>query len=172
MLPEGGGGGASPVSEEAAARRSKRQLRIKRFTMPSGGLGARISPCRQSSRAAVSPIGHGGNFEGHGRACKRCRWRRISKTAAIRWSTLRNGRATGCSASAIPFGGIMFEGLFQPMHLLVIFFIALLVFGPKKLPELGKGLGDGIRALKEGMKDNKEEAKAEVKPENKPENKA
>ena len=48
----------------------------------------------------------------------------------------------------------MFEGLFQPMHLLVIFFIALLVFGPKKLPELGKGLGEGIRALKEGMKDH------------------
>jgi sec-independent protein translocase protein TatA len=48
----------------------------------------------------------------------------------------------------------MFEGLFQPMHLLVIFAIALLVFGPKKLPELGKGLGEGIRALKEGMKDN------------------
>lgn len=47
----------------------------------------------------------------------------------------------------------MFEGLFQPMHLLIIFFIALLVFGPKKLPELGKGLGEGIRALKEGMKD-------------------
>jgi sec-independent protein translocase protein TatA len=47
----------------------------------------------------------------------------------------------------------MFEGLFQPMHLLVIFFIALLVFGPKKLPELGKGIGEGIRALKEGMKD-------------------
>ena len=54
----------------------------------------------------------------------------------------------------------MFEGLFQPMHLLVIFFIALLVFGPKKLPELGKGLGEGIRALKEGMKDHSaEEAK-------------
>ena len=48
----------------------------------------------------------------------------------------------------------MLEGLFQPMHLLVIFFIALLVFGPKKLPELGKGLGEGIRALKEGMKDH------------------
>jgi sec-independent protein translocase protein TatA len=47
----------------------------------------------------------------------------------------------------------MIEGLFQPMHLLVIFAIALLVFGPKKLPELGKGIGDGIRALKEGMKD-------------------
>jgi sec-independent protein translocase protein TatA len=47
----------------------------------------------------------------------------------------------------------MFEGLFQPMHLLVIFAIALLVFGPKKLPELGKGLGEGIRSLKEGMKE-------------------
>jgi sec-independent protein translocase protein TatA len=47
----------------------------------------------------------------------------------------------------------MLEGLFQPMHLLVIFFIALLVFGPKKLPELGKGIGEGIRALKEGMKE-------------------
>jgi sec-independent protein translocase protein TatA len=47
----------------------------------------------------------------------------------------------------------MFEGLFQPTHLIIIFAIALLVFGPKKLPELGKGLGEGIRALKEGMKD-------------------
>jgi sec-independent protein translocase protein TatA len=46
----------------------------------------------------------------------------------------------------------MFEGLFQPMHLLVIGFIALLIFGPKKLPELGKGLGDGIRAFKDGVK--------------------
>lgn len=43
------------------------------------------------------------------------------------------------------------------MHLLVIFFIALLVFGPKKLPELGKGIGEGIRALKEGMKDSTSE---------------
>jgi sec-independent protein translocase protein TatA len=63
----------------------------------------------------------------------------------------------------------MLEGLFQPMHLLVIFFIALLVFGPKKLPELGKGLGEGIRALKDGMKDN--DSKSEIKPEIKPENK-
>jgi sec-independent protein translocase protein TatA len=47
----------------------------------------------------------------------------------------------------------MLDGLFQPMHLLVIFFIALLVFGPKKLPELGKGIGEGIRALKNGMKE-------------------
>lgn len=45
----------------------------------------------------------------------------------------------------------MLDGLFQPMHLLVILFIALLVFGPKKLPELGKGLGEGIRGFKDAM---------------------
>ena len=45
------------------------------------------------------------------------------------------------------------EGLFQPTHLLLIFAIALLIFGPKKLPELGKGIGEGFRALKDGMKD-------------------
>jgi TatA/E family protein of Tat protein translocase len=32
----------------------------------------------------------------------------------------------------------MFEGVFQQLHLLVILGIAVLVFGPKKLPELGK----------------------------------
>jgi sec-independent protein translocase protein TatA len=54
----------------------------------------------------------------------------------------------------------MFEGLFQPMHLLVILGIALLVFGPKKLPELGKGLGDGIRGFRSAMKDAEDKAQA------------
>jgi len=39
------------------------------------------------------------------------------------------------------------------MHLLVIFGIALLVFGPRKLPELGKGIGEGIRGFKAAIKD-------------------
>jgi sec-independent protein translocase protein TatA len=47
----------------------------------------------------------------------------------------------------------MGEGLFQPMHLFVILGIALLFFGPAKLPELGKGLGEGIRNFKSGLKD-------------------
>lgn len=47
----------------------------------------------------------------------------------------------------------MLEGLFQPMHLLVVGFIALLVFGPKKLPELGKGIGDGIRSFRDSVRD-------------------
>jgi len=45
----------------------------------------------------------------------------------------------------------MFEGLFQPMHLIIIAGIALLVFGPTKLPELGKGLGESIRGFKSAM---------------------
>ncbi len=58
----------------------------------------------------------------------------------------------------------MFEGLFQPAHLLVIAVIALLVFGPKKLPELGKGIGEGIRGFKAAIKDPEptEKAKAPV----------
>ena len=43
--------------------------------------------------------------------------------------------------------------LLSPMHLLIIFLVALPLFGPKKLPELGKGIGEGFRALKEGMKE-------------------
>ncbi len=53
----------------------------------------------------------------------------------------------------------MGEGLFQPMHLLVILFIALLVFGPKKLPELGKGLGDGIRSFRDAMREKPDDTK-------------
>jgi len=45
----------------------------------------------------------------------------------------------------------MGEGLFQPLHLLVILGIALLLFGPKKLPQLGKGLGEAIRNFREGL---------------------
>jgi len=53
----------------------------------------------------------------------------------------------------------MFEGLFQPMHMLVVFGIALLVFGPKKLPELGKGLGESIRGFKSAMSTKEEDAR-------------
>lgn len=52
----------------------------------------------------------------------------------------------------------MFEGLMQPMHLLVILVIALLFFGPSKLGELGKGLGDGIRHFKNAVKEGSEPA--------------
>jgi len=54
----------------------------------------------------------------------------------------------------------MFEGLFQPMHLLLILGIALLFFGPKRLPELGKGLGTSIRDFRDAMSGPKPEDKA------------
>jgi sec-independent protein translocase protein TatA len=45
----------------------------------------------------------------------------------------------------------MFEGLFQPMHLLLIFAVVLVVFGPKNLPGIGKGLGESIREFKKAF---------------------
>ena len=39
-----------------------------------------------------------------------------------------------------------------PMELLVILLVALLLFGGKKIPELAKGLGEGIRNFKESLK--------------------
>lgn len=57
--------------------------------------------------------------------------------------------------------------LFQPTHLLFIAAIALLLFGGKKLPELGKGLGEGLRGFKDGMKgigDPTSEPNANTKP--------
>lgn len=44
------------------------------------------------------------------------------------------------------------EGLFQPMHLVFILLIVLILFGPGKLPELGKGLGKGIREFKDALR--------------------
>ena len=46
----------------------------------------------------------------------------------------------------------MFGKLGVP-ELLIIFAIALLIFGPRKLGDLGKGLGEGIRGFKDSMKD-------------------
>ena len=49
----------------------------------------------------------------------------------------------------------MGEGLFQPLHILLIIGIALLLFGPSKFADLGKGLGEGIRNFKASMKDRR-----------------
>jgi len=47
----------------------------------------------------------------------------------------------------------MFEGLFQPMHMIIILGIVMIIWGPGKLPELGEGLGKSIKAFKKVMKD-------------------
>lgn len=46
----------------------------------------------------------------------------------------------------------MFDNLLKPEHLIIILVIALLLFGPSKLPGLGKGLGEAFRGFKEGIK--------------------
>jgi sec-independent protein translocase protein TatA len=60
----------------------------------------------------------------------------------------------------------MLEGLLQPQHLLIILVVALFIFGPKKLPELGQGLGKGIRSFRDSMKAGSEEPE---KPDTSPE---
>ena len=60
----------------------------------------------------------------------------------------------------------MGEGLFQPLHLLIIIAIILLIFGTSKFASLGKGMGEGIRNFKAAMKegeDPKEDPKKETK---------
>ena len=45
----------------------------------------------------------------------------------------------------------MFEGLFSPMHLAVVLAIALVIFGPGKLPDLGEALGNSIREFRKAV---------------------
>ncbi|HEU5401205.1 MAG TPA: twin-arginine translocase TatA/TatE family subunit [Terriglobales bacterium] len=49
-------------------------------------------------------------------------------------------------------------------ELLLIFGIALLIFGPRKIGELGKGLGEGIRHFKAGLREPSEEPAATAAP--------
>ena len=57
----------------------------------------------------------------------------------------------------------MFEGAFQPMHWLIVAAVGMLLFGPSKLAELGKGLGSGIKQFKEGLKEVTDEVDKETK---------
>jgi sec-independent protein translocase protein TatA len=55
----------------------------------------------------------------------------------------------------------MGSGLVSPLHLAIVALVALVIFGPKKLPELGQGLGRGMRDFKRGISgDDLEDEKA------------
>ena len=56
-------------------------------------------------------------------------------------------------------GRTIMEGLLEPTHLFFILLIVLIIFGPGKLPELGRGLGKGIREFKGALKGVTEEVK-------------
>lgn len=50
----------------------------------------------------------------------------------------------------------MIEGLFQPMHLIIILVIVLIVFGAGKLADVGGALGKSVKEFKESTSDLKE----------------
>ena len=60
----------------------------------------------------------------------------------------------------------MGSGLFSPTHLIILFLLALLLFGAKRLPEIGRGLGVGMREFKDSVSgtDNKVETHSELPP--------
>lgn len=66
----------------------------------------------------------------------------------------------------------MLRGLFQPMHLLLILFIVLIIFGPGKLPDLGRGLGESIRGFKKAMAEDDDKTAKEIPSKDTPEKKA
>ena len=50
-----------------------------------------------------------------------------------------------------------------PWEIAIVLVIALLIFGPKKLPDLGQSLGRSITGFKKGLKESSEEVKAALK---------
>jgi sec-independent protein translocase protein TatA len=55
----------------------------------------------------------------------------------------------------MPFG-------LQPIHLVVIFVVALLIFGPRRLPEIGRGVGKAINEFRKGTQEMTESLKDEI----------
>ena len=51
-------------------------------------------------------------------------------------------------------------GEFSPIHWLIVLIVALLIFGPKRIPEIAKSLGEGIREFKKSMREGMAEPAA------------
>ncbi len=59
----------------------------------------------------------------------------------------------------------MFTGITSPWHLLLLFFAILMFFGAKRLPEMGRGLGQGMREFKRSISgDDADEGSTEAAP--------
>jgi sec-independent protein translocase protein TatA len=56
----------------------------------------------------------------------------------------------------------MGAGLLQPTHIIFVIVIALLVFGPKRLPEMGRSIGHGIREFKDSIDGNGNDSSTET----------
>ena len=58
----------------------------------------------------------------------------------------------------------MFTGLLQPTHLLILLAVALIFLGPKRLPDAGRALGQGLREFKQSIGHDSEPPLAEAAP--------
>jgi sec-independent protein translocase protein TatA len=81
----------------------------------------------------------------------------VSKPATLRYATIKISeeipRPSGREALFRQCQEEFHMGeLLTPTHLVIVLVVALLLFGPRKLPELGKGLGEGLRGFKDGIK--------------------
>src|SRR3954451_8599189 len=80
---------------------------------------------------------------------------RVSQHGSSRRSWSWHGRPTPLSATAPsrPITStkgrkLMFTGLLQPTHLIMLLAVVLVLFGPKRLPDAGRALGQGLREFK------------------------
>ena len=53
----------------------------------------------------------------------------------------------------------MLTGLLQPPHLIILLVVALVFLGPKRLPEAGRALGQGLKEFKHSISGDAEEHK-------------
>lgn len=56
-------------------------------------------------------------------------------------------------------------GNIGPLEIAIVLIVALLVFGPKRLPELGRGVGEGLKGFKDSVTGDGDDAKRSVGPE-------
>jgi sec-independent protein translocase protein TatA len=56
----------------------------------------------------------------------------------------------------------MTGGLLAPSHIIMLGLIALLVFGPKRLPEIGRSFGHGLRGFKDSVAGDEEKSVAQI----------
>jgi sec-independent protein translocase protein TatA len=69
----------------------------------------------------------------------------------------RDHRSLRAARRAVTFGAVLGD-LIQPTHLLFILVVALLVLGPKRLPEVGRALGRGMRDFRDAVTHTRSEA--------------
>ena len=53
-------------------------------------------------------------------------------------------------------------GLENPLHIAIVLIVVLMVFGAKRLPEMGKSLGEGLRGFKDAIKGTPEPVKQDT----------